>query len=118
MMKILKGALALCFSVLLMPQAMACFTVYNLASNQVVYSGMEPPIDMSYQIHERLPSAFPGGHMVFGNSTDCPSVDARRVSPELTNVSIASAAVAARPARPSGAMSRAARNREQDALTK
>jgi hypothetical protein len=58
------------------PQALACYTVYNRI-NQPVYSSMQPPIDMSYQIHERLPAVFPGGHMVFGNSTDCPSIDAR-----------------------------------------
>ena len=117
-MKILKCALALFVSVLVMPQAMACFTVYNLASNQVVYSGIGPPIDMRYQIHERLPAAFPGAHMVFGSSTDCPAIDARRVSPELNNLSVAAATVAARPAIPSNAMRRAARDRAQDALTK
>lgn len=113
-MKIWKGALALCFSVLALPQAMACFMVYNTA-NQLVYSGMSPPMDMSYQIHERLPAVFPGGHMVFGSSTDCPALDARKASPALTNVSLASAVVSARPAR---TMSRAERNRAQDALTK
>ncbi|MFC6283708.1 MULTISPECIES: hypothetical protein [Polaromonas] len=113
-MKIFKGAMALSFSALMLPQAMACFTVYNTA-NQVVYSGMSPPIDMSYQIHERLPAVFPGGHMVFGDSMDCSSVDARKVSPELSNVPVASAVVVARP---SSRASRAARNREADALTK
>ena len=117
-MKILKSALALSFSVLAMPQAMACFTVYNLASNQVVYSGMGPPIDMRYQIHERLPAAFPDAHMVFGSSTDCPAIDARRVSPELNNLSATAAPVAVRSAIPSNAVRRAERNRAQDALTK
>ena len=68
--------------------AMACYTVYNKA-NQPVYSNMVSPIDMRYQIHERLPAAFPGGHMVFGSSTDCPLIDARTAVPELSNVAVA-----------------------------
>ena len=111
MMKTRKGALALFLALLVMPQARACFTVYNVASNQVVYSGIEPPIDMSYQIHERLPAAFPASHMVFDSSTDCPSLDARKRSPELSNVPRVSPAVTARPARPYAAISRAARRR-------
>lgn len=116
-MTILKGLLALSLGVLVVPQAWACFTVYNPAS-QVVYSGMEAPIDMRYQIHERLPAVFPGGHMIFGSSTDCPSVDARQLSPVLSNVTLASAAGVAKPARQSRTISRAARERAQDALTK
>jgi hypothetical protein len=77
--------LALAVSALVAPQAMACYTVYN-PSNKPVYSNMSPPIDMSYQIHERLPAVFPGGHMVFGDSTDCPLIDARVAVPELSNV--------------------------------
>jgi hypothetical protein len=69
-------------------QAMACYTVYNRA-NQPVYSNMASPIDMRYQIHERLPAAFPGGHMVFGSSTDCPLIDARTAVPQLSNVAVA-----------------------------
>ena len=65
--------------------AMACFTVYNKA-NQMIYSNISPPIDMRYQIHERLPAVFPGGHMVFGSSTDCPLIDARVTTPQLSNV--------------------------------
>ena len=85
-------------------QAMACFTVYNRA-NQTVYSNIAPPIDMRYQIHERLPAVFPGGHMVFGSSTDCPLIDTRTFVPELSNVAIAAtvkpATGATRPARQS-----------------
>jgi hypothetical protein len=84
-MKNLKYVLMLLPAVLAAPQAMACFTVLNPA-NQIVYSGMTPPIDMSYQIHERLPAAFPGGHMIFGMDTDCPSIDRRIVSTEFSNV--------------------------------
>ncbi|MDB5964094.1 MAG: hypothetical protein JWQ72_594 [Polaromonas sp.] len=116
-MNIPKSLLALAVSVLAVPQAMACFTVYSRAG-QPVYSGMEPPIDMSYQIHEKLPTAFPGGHMVFGMSTDCPAIDTRRVSPELTNVSLASSAVAVRRTVRTRPMTTAERNRQQDALQK
>lgn len=84
-MSTLKYALALCLTAAAVPQAMACYTVYNRA-NQVVYSGPDTPIDMSYQIHQRLPAVFPSGHMVFGNDIDCPLIDTRRASPLLTNV--------------------------------
>lgn len=113
-MKIFRYAAVLALSACALSEAMACFTVYNPAS-QPVYSSMDPPIDMSYQIHERLPAAFPGGHMVFGNSTDCPLIDARLATPVLTNVSARSAASVDRGAR---RMTAAQRNREQDALTK
>ncbi|RYG09737.1 MAG: hypothetical protein EON92_14085 [Burkholderiales bacterium] len=76
-MTILRPLFIAALSAMVLPQAMACFTVYNTA-NQVVYSGAEPPIDMSYQIHQRLPAVFPGGHMVFGLDRDCPSIDLRR----------------------------------------
>jgi hypothetical protein len=99
-MRFLKCALALFIAALAAPQAMACFTVYN-RTNLPVYSGMEPPIDMSYQIHERLPAAFPDGHLVFGSSSDCPAIDTRKVSPVLSNVNVATAATA-----PSGRTSR------------
>ncbi len=87
--------LPLSAAVLVAPQAMACFTVYNKA-NVPVYSNMSPPIDMSYQIHERLPAVFPGGHLVFGDSADCPVIDARTVVPELTNVTTAAKPVSGR----------------------
>ena len=89
--------IALSISALLLaaPQAMACYTVYNRA-NQAVYSNMVAPIDMRYQIHERLPAAFPGGHMVFGSSTDCPLIDARTAVPELSNVAVATTKPASR----------------------
>ena len=77
--------IALSTALLSAPQAMACYTVYNRA-NQVVYSNMATPIDMRYQIHERLPAVFPGGHMVFGNSTDCPLIDTRIAVSGQSNV--------------------------------
>jgi len=57
-------------------QAMACYTVYD-RNNRVVYNAQTAPVDMRYQIHETLPLVFPGGHMVFGNSTDCPITQER-----------------------------------------
>jgi hypothetical protein len=78
---------ALAAALLAAPQAMACYTVYNRA-NVPVYSNMASPIDMSYQIHERLPAVFPGGHMVFGSSTDCPLIDARTAVPQLSNIAV------------------------------
>mgnify|MGYP001792501779 CR=1 FL=1 len=63
---------------LCMSQAMACYTVYN-PSNQVIYRAAESPIDMSYQIHERLPRVFPAGHMVFAlDDNDCTAVNITR----------------------------------------
>jgi hypothetical protein len=109
-----RFAAALSFLALAVSPAFACFTVYNAATNQVVYSGQEAPIDMSYQIHQKLPAVFPGGHMVFGVSNDCPSVDLRQ-SPQLVAVAARSAAPAVRSA---PRMTRAQREREQDALTK
>lgn len=95
-MKLIQHAfrilLPLSAAVLAAPHALACFTVYNKA-NVAVYSNMSPPIDMSFQIHQRLPAVFPGGHMVFDDSTDCPQIDARIAVPALSNV-----AVAAKPA--------------------
>lgn len=109
-----KSALVLSLTVLAMPHAIACFTVYNSGSNQVVYSGQSAPIDMSYQIHEKLPAVFPGGHMVFGVTNDCPTIDARRASLQVTNV----AAVTRVVARSAPRMTRAQRERAADALTK
>ncbi|MES2512228.1 MAG: hypothetical protein V4625_20050 [Pseudomonadota bacterium] len=114
-MNILKFAVAMSLPVLAVSQAMACFTVYNAATNQVVYSSQNPPIDMSYQIHEKLPAVFPGGHMVFGVSNDCPAIDLRASSPQMVAVSARSAPVMVRSA---PRMTRAQREREQDALTK
>lgn len=113
-MNLLKSAGALALSLFALPQAMACFQVYNTANNQMVYSGQDAPIDMSYQIHEKLPAVFPGGHMVFGVSTDCPAIDARKSTIQLTNV----AAVSKAPVRRAPRMTRAQRERAQDALTK
>ena len=75
----LKLAL-LCTLGLASANAMAsCYTVYD-RSNQVVYNAQTPPVDMSRPLHETLPLAFPGGHLVFGSGTDCPVDVPSRVS--------------------------------------
>ena len=61
------GALVAAASV----NTLACYTVYD-RNNHIVYNAQTAPVDMRLQIHETLPSVFPGAHMVFGNSTDCP----------------------------------------------
>ena len=66
----LKPAL-LCTLALAASQALACYTVYD-RSNAVVYHAQTPPVDMSLPLHQTLPAAFPGGHLVFGDSLDCP----------------------------------------------
>ncbi len=61
----------LCSLALAAGNALACYTVYD-RSNAVVYHAQTPPVDMSLPIHQTLPAVFPGGHLVFDNSLDCP----------------------------------------------
>lgn len=61
-------------------QAMACYTVYDRA-NRVMYQGEQPPVDMSQPIHQGLQARFPGGHLVFDMTTDCPAVVTARLAP-------------------------------------
>jgi len=68
MMKRLALALLACCSA---SQALACFTVYD-RDNRVLYNAQLPPVDMSQPLHQTLPASFPGGHMVFDTSIDCP----------------------------------------------
>lgn len=53
-------------------QALACYVVYD-KNNRIVYSGQEPPVDMSLPLHETVPKKFPGGSLVFGEADACPS---------------------------------------------
>ncbi|MBC7437529.1 MAG: hypothetical protein H7332_15855 [Bdellovibrionales bacterium] len=69
----LKHAAFALLALLSVPQAFACYTVYN-QSNQIIYNARTPPVDMSYQIHQVLPRVYPGGHMVFGDDPNCPVV--------------------------------------------
>lgn len=76
----LKYALGALLPVLGMDSALACYTVYNRA-NQVVYHAAAAPVDMRYQLHQTLPSVFPGGHLVFSLAdTACPAVNKTRSS--------------------------------------
>jgi hypothetical protein len=60
-------------------QAMACYTVTD-ANGRVVYNAQEAPVDMSQPLHLTVPRAFPGGHMSFDNSLDCPARAPQRVA--------------------------------------
>ena len=76
----------LCSLGLAVGNAMACYTVYD-KSERVVYSSQLPPVDMSLPLHETLPKAYPGGHMVFVTGLKCERE-------EMTPQTIASALVA------------------------
>ena len=76
----------LCSLGLAVTQAMACYTVYD-KSDRVVYSSQLPPVDMSLPLHETLPKAYPGSHMVFVTGAKCERE-------EMTPQTIASALVA------------------------
>ena len=52
--------------------ALACYTVYD-RNDRIVYNAQRPPVDMSLPLHETLPRAFPGGHMIFAANTECPA---------------------------------------------
>ena len=62
-------------------QAMACYLVYD-RNNQVAYAGQTPPpgVDMSKPLHETLAAKYPGGHMVFDSTRDCPTQGRLRVA--------------------------------------
>ena len=75
--------------------AMACYTVYD-RNNNVVYNAQTPPVDMTRPLHETLPAAFPGGHMVFGAGADCPREQMR---PWFTGCSGFPSSLIARPSR-------------------
>ena len=51
--------------------AFACFTVYD-RTNAIVYYAQTPPVDMTPPFNDKLQKAFPGSHMVFGDTTGCP----------------------------------------------
>jgi hypothetical protein len=51
--------------------AAACFTVYD-RTNAIVYYAQTPPVDMTPPFNDKLQKAFPGSHLVFGNTTGCP----------------------------------------------
>jgi hypothetical protein len=51
--------------------SVACFTVYD-RTNAIVYYAQTPPIDMTPPFNDKLQKAFPGSHLVFGDTTGCP----------------------------------------------
>jgi hypothetical protein len=55
--------------------AAACFTVYD-RTNAIVYYAQTPPVDMTPPFNDKLQKAFPGSHMVFGDTTGCPAKQA------------------------------------------
>jgi hypothetical protein len=74
----IKRALLLSLLGLAAGQAMACYTVYD-AGNRVVYQAQTPPVDMSQSpaaVRDAVRARFAGGHLVFGNETDCPRTQA------------------------------------------
>jgi hypothetical protein len=74
----LKCVLGVLLTTLISSQALACYTVYD-STGKLVYNAIKAPIDMRYQIHETLPQAFPGGHMVFSISDkNCPEANLKR----------------------------------------
>ena len=49
----------------------ACYVVYGPAQ-QVIYRSTQSPVDLSYQLHETVPTVVPGGTMVFTlDNGDC-----------------------------------------------
>lgn len=42
----------------------ACYYIYA-ADSELIYRSYEPPVDMSYPLHQTLPAVAPGGKMVF-----------------------------------------------------
>jgi hypothetical protein len=70
-----KKALMAAVAALAAGPALACFTVYD-RNNNVLYNAQVAPVDMSRPLNETLPKKFPGGHLVFSNSADCPVVQA------------------------------------------
>lgn len=72
-------SLALVAAGLLASNAMACYTVYDRA-NRIAYQGDAPPVDMSLPLRDALQRRFPGGHMVFEQTSDCPAVGIAQVA--------------------------------------
>lgn len=42
----------------------SCYVVYD-AAHKVVYRSVQPPVDLSYTLHETVPQVVPGGTLVF-----------------------------------------------------
>ncbi len=49
----------------------ACYVLYG-PDKQIIYRDDQPPVDMSYQLHQTVPQVVPGGTMVFSpDEYDC-----------------------------------------------
>ena len=42
----------------------ACFLIYA-PDGELIYRSIEPPVDMSYPLHQTLPKVAPGGKLIF-----------------------------------------------------
>ena len=62
-------------------QALACYTVYD-ANSRVMDRSDDPPVDMRRPLHETVPERFPGGQMVFDDSS-CASLPMAPISSRL-----------------------------------
>lgn len=47
----------------------ACYVVYG-PSQQVIYRSTQSPVDLSYQLHQTVPTVVPGGTLVFTLDND------------------------------------------------
>ena len=57
-------ALGLAGAVLSPAASAACYVVYG-PSEQVIYRASEPPVNLSYQLHQTVPVLAPGATLVF-----------------------------------------------------
>ncbi len=57
-------AAALCTGLFSQAAGAACYVVYGPAQ-QVVYRSTQPPVDLSYPLHETVPMLVPGATLVF-----------------------------------------------------
>ncbi|WP_027996928.1 hypothetical protein [Simplicispira psychrophila] len=57
-------AAALCGSLWSHRAMAACYVVYD-AAQKVVYRSTQPPVDLSFTLHETVPKVVPGGALVF-----------------------------------------------------
>lgn len=71
-MKLVRLAIGAALGLAATQAAMAmCYTVYGPAG-QLLYQAQTPPVDMSRPLHETLGQAYPGGHLVFDDASQCP----------------------------------------------
>lgn len=70
MKKALAYSIAAVASVFFSPGALAaCYVVYGPAQ-QVIYRSTQSPVDLSYQLHDTVPTVVPGGTLVFTPDND------------------------------------------------